>query len=172
MIAKSRCGTLIYNSPEMILQKKYNHTSDWYSLGIIAYELTTGTVPFYSTSLVEIKKKILQCEIDFDSRFHPDLKELILSFLEKNPNRRLGANGVEEVKAHPFFRGIDWERVFTKKYQILDFSSLKTIREYFAKQNFISKKFGNKNFELENTTVQNWSIKKHEQILEEIVPKK
>lgn len=89
MIAKSRCGTLVYNPPEMILGKHYNHTSDWYSLGVIAFELTTGRVPFYCHSQIDIKKNILKGDITFDSRFHPSLKSFILDLLERNPKKRL-----------------------------------------------------------------------------------
>lgn len=52
----------------------------------------------------------------------------------------------------------------TKKYHILDFTSLKRVRDYFSKQDLVGKKFGTKNFEMENTTVQNWSIKKKEEL--------
>ena len=160
MTSKSKCGTLVYNPPEMIERKWYNHTSDWYSLGIIAYELTTGKVPFMSSNEVLIKKKIKDGKISFNSRFSKPLEKLIKQLIKKNPKKRLGANGVKEIKNHIYFQGVDWDMVLHKKYQILDLKSLKKIKNHIQKEEYFSRNMNSTIFQLDNTSIQNWSYKK------------
>lgn len=172
MVARTKCGTLAYNSPEMVLRKNYNQTADWYSLGIIAYELTAGKLPYYHMNTVELKKMILDGNIKFTSRFHPNLREFIKGLIEFDPKKRLGANGASEIRQHKYFEVVDWNRVFNKKYQILDLSSKRLVQKYFSDKNHILKKVKKSRLDLKNTVVSTWSAAKKSIFLEKVAQNK
>jgi ribosomal protein S6 kinase alpha-5 len=84
-------------------------TVDWWSLGVLTFELLTGTSPFSSENSNEntqsqVSQRILKNEPRIPSRLSSDVRDLIRRLLEKNPQKRLGARGVEEIKKHKFFR--------------------------------------------------------------------
>lgn len=110
----STVGTPDYIAPEVFGQKGYNETVDWWSVGVILYEMLVGYPPFYSDDPTSTCKKILQWRknlvIPEEVRVSPTAQDLILRLLT-DPKDRLGANGVHEIKLHPFFQGISWESI-------------------------------------------------------------
>jgi len=112
--AFSTVGTPDYIAPEVIRQKGYGQEIDWWSLGVIMFEMMIGYPPFFSESSTETCKKILDWKNTLNIRPEANISkeaEDILRKLINEPETRLGANGADEVKNHPFFRGIDWNHI-------------------------------------------------------------
>ena len=111
-------GTAFYVAPEVLTKSGYGPEIDWWSVGVIFFEMLVGYAPFCSKETSEVCHKILNWEkylkIPSKIKISPEAEDLI-SKLINNPNIRLGINGAEEIKAHPFFRGIDWENIRDSK---------------------------------------------------------
>lgn len=78
-------------------------------LGVLLYEIVVGYPPFKANSKSELKKQILHGDIDFPEDVSDEAADLICRLMEIDPVMRLGGMlGVEEIKNHKFFKGIDW----------------------------------------------------------------
>ena len=112
--AYSTVGTPDYIAPEVIRQKGYGQEIDWWSLGVIMFEMMIGYPPFFSESSTETCKKILDWKNTLNIRPEANISkeaEDILRKLITDPENRLGVNGADEIKSHPFFKGIDWNHI-------------------------------------------------------------
>lgn len=107
-------GTAYYVAPEVLEKKGYGPEVDWWSLGIIFYEMLVGYAPFCSKHTADICHKILHFEkyLSFPEQIKMSTvaKDLILKLLTTSPNR-LGKNGADEIKCHPFFEGVNWTKI-------------------------------------------------------------
>jgi serine/threonine protein kinase len=104
-------------SPEILNEAGHEVSSDWWSLGIVLYELATGNPPFSSRNIEQIADDIRFEEIKMKDFFSSDLKSLIDGLTTKDPKKRLGhplRGGVAQVKLHPFFKKVNWEYVYNK----------------------------------------------------------
>ena len=112
--AFSTVGTPDYIAPEVFTQKGYGQEIDWWSLGIIMFEMMIGYPPFYSDSSTETCRKIINwknnLEIKPEVNLSRDAIDILLSLIN-DPKKRLGRNGAEEIKKHPFFKNIDWKHI-------------------------------------------------------------
>ncbi|GAA0147591.1 non-receptor serine/threonine protein kinase [Lithospermum erythrorhizon] len=115
MLAYSTVGTPDYIAPEVLLKKGYGMECDWWSLGAIMYEMLIGYPPFYSDDPMSTCRKIVnwRSHLKFpdEVKLSPEAKDLISKLL-CNVNHRLGTNGANEIKVHPWFTGTDWERIY------------------------------------------------------------
>ncbi|XP_022759769.1 serine/threonine-protein kinase tricorner-like [Durio zibethinus] len=115
MLAYSTVGTPDYIAPEVLLKKGYGMECDWWSLGAIMYEMLVGYPPFYSDDPMSTCRKIVnwRTHLKFpeEARLSPEAQDLISKLL-CNVNQRLGSKGAGEIKDHPWFQGVDWDRIY------------------------------------------------------------
>jgi serine/threonine kinase 38 len=112
--AYSTVGTPDYIAPEVFTQKGYGKEVDWWSLGIIMFEMMIGYPPFYSDSSTETCKKILNWKNNLEIKPEVNISKEAVDILKKLINdkeKRLGRNGADEIKRHPYFRNIDWAHI-------------------------------------------------------------
>ncbi len=97
------CGTPEYLSPELLLGQGYTKAVDWWTLGVLLYEMLTGLPPFYSEDVNEMYRKILQDPLRFGDEVSPDARHLLTLLLNRDPAQRLGSgpHGAADIKAHP-----------------------------------------------------------------------
>ena len=114
-LAYSTVGTPDYIAPEVLLKKGYGLECDWWSVGAIMYEMLVGYPPFYSDEPMTTCRKIVHwrhhLRFPAEVTLSPESRDLIERLL-CDVDQRLGTGGVSEIKAHPFFRGIRWDRLY------------------------------------------------------------
>ncbi|CAA3008186.1 serine threonine- kinase 38-like [Olea europaea subsp. europaea] len=114
-LAFSTVGTPDYIAPEVLLKKGYGLECDWWSLGAIMYEMLVGYAPFYSDNPITTCRKIVHWRNHLifpnDVRVSPEARDLIRRLLCDVENR-LGSNGAEEIKVHPWFKDIQWDKLY------------------------------------------------------------
>ncbi|KDO18578.1 AGC protein kinase [Saprolegnia parasitica CBS 223.65] len=117
---KTMCGTDTYLPPEMVSRSPQGHglQVDMWQLGCLLYELRSGYPPFYlpQSKQKHTHQRILFQSPKFTATISPEFQDLLTSLLEKDPTKRLGNTaGIAELKAHPWFHGVDWDRVLKKE---------------------------------------------------------
>jgi serum/glucocorticoid-regulated kinase 2 len=116
--AMSFCGTPEYLAPEIITMEGHDKNADWWSFGILLFEMLCGLPPFYVENLDKMYDMIKTSAVRFPKKINlsEDAKDVIRKLLEKNPKKRLGSqNGIEDIRKHPFFADIDFDLIVQKK---------------------------------------------------------
>lgn len=110
------CGTPDYIAPEVITTKPYNKSVDWWSLGVLIYEMLAGYTPFYDSTPMKTYEKILSGKILFPSFMHPNVVDLLSRLITADLSSRLGnlANGPADIRNHPWFSEVVWEKLLAK----------------------------------------------------------
>ena len=116
------CGASDYLAPEQISQRGHGGPVDLWSMGVLLFELCTGTHPFSASSEVATYAKIASFgsksgpDLSFPDTISPDMKSLINKLLMPTPEARIGAGigGLATLKNHPVFSATEWESVATK----------------------------------------------------------
>ena len=144
------CGTADYMAPEILDCTGYNKSVDWWTLGILLYEMATGIPPFMNSNIHKVGKLIKNAKIIFpDPEKHKiymskELKDIILKvgccfynflqLLERDPNKRLGSGpeDANEIMSHPFFQDFDWDGLINKRIEARYIPDLKIDEELSA----------------------------------------
>ncbi|KAK7312074.1 hypothetical protein VNO77_35637 [Canavalia gladiata] len=115
---QSVVGTPDYLAPEILLGMGHGATADWWSVGVILYELLVGIPPFNSAHPLQIFDNIINRDIQWPKvpeEISYEAYDLMNKLLNENPVQRLGATGATEVKRHPFFKDINWDTLARQK---------------------------------------------------------
>lgn len=104
------CGTPEYLAPEILLNKGHGKPVDWWTLGILIYEMLAGIDPFSDDDPMAIYQKILKGKVRFPRNFDKSAKSLVKHLLVADLSKRFGnlRNGVNDIKMHRWFGGLDW----------------------------------------------------------------
>ena len=112
--ADSFCGSPMYFSPEMVLGKGVNYKCDIYGIGLLIYELVTGTPAYKAENIKSLYQLIKKNQINLNvANLNGEIKDLLEKILVKNPDERIT---LDEIKKHPFFKDIDFNKVLKKEY--------------------------------------------------------
>ncbi|KAI4347283.1 hypothetical protein L6164_008105 [Bauhinia variegata] len=132
---RSAVGTPDYLAPEILLGTSHGYTADWWSVGVILFELLVGIPPFNAEHPQIIFDNILNRNIPWPrvpEEMSPEAQDLIDRLLTEDPTQRLGAQGASEVKQHVFFKDINWDTLARQKAAFIPASESALDTSYFT----------------------------------------
>lgn len=111
--ANSLCGTVEYMAPEIVLAKGHGKAADWWSVGILLFEMLTGQPPFTHNNRQKLQQKIVKDKIKLPSYLTSEAHSLLKGLLQKEAGKRLGsgARGSDDIKEHKWFKPINWKKL-------------------------------------------------------------
>ncbi|XP_046849442.1 ribosomal protein S6 kinase 2 beta-like isoform X2 [Xenia sp. Carnegie-2017] len=113
----SFCGTVEYMAPEVVNRKGHTQAADWWSYGVLMFEMLTGALPFQGKDRKDTMTMILKAKLGMPQFLSPEAQSLLRMLFKRNPTNRLGAgeNGIEDIKKHAFFASINWGKLVKKQ---------------------------------------------------------
>ena len=111
------CGTPEYLAPEILLNKGHGKPVDWWTFGVLLYEMLAGIDPFNDEDPMMIYQKILKGKLKFPSSCNSNAKSLVKHLLVQDLSKRYGnlKGGVNDIKNHRFFKNLDWNAIIQYK---------------------------------------------------------
>lgn len=108
-----------YPAPELLGgQGNESRAADWWTLGVLLFEMLTGLPPFYDDDPEKIRRNILHhSTMRLPDSLPPSAQDIISRLLDPRPEKRLGAAGASEVQADPFFQSVDWQKLHQRSYE-------------------------------------------------------
>lgn len=103
-------------APEIISQKGHDKSVDWWSLGVILYEMLSGKAPFAHKNKQKVLNDVLKAPLP-PFKFSENANDLLRRLLRRDPKKRIGhgEDGAEEIMNHPFFDSVDWEKLASRE---------------------------------------------------------
>lgn len=138
-VTDSCVGTPDYTSPEIILSQPHTFTTDYFSLGCILYEFLVGVPPFHGQTPSETFQKVIKGhydKTDLEEYCSPEVQDLIACLLCPDPKKRIGAHSIDEIKNHPWFKGVDWNNIQSLPKPFVPQLSGKEDTSYFEDRTF------------------------------------
>ena len=146
-------GTAYYVAPEVLKKTGYSEDIDWWSVGVIFFEMLVGYAPFCSEETKDVCNKVINwpkfLKIPDDVNISREAEDLIMRMIN-NSEVRLGKNGVQEIKEHPFFKNVDWNNLRNTKapfvpdikndYDISYFEEFKYEEDFYPKKKKFKKR--------------------------------
>lgn len=117
----SFCGTAEYLAPEILEMKGHDYMVDWWTLGILIYELRIGRPPFLDKNHQKLGRMIKKGKIIFPDPIRhkidmsDELKDIIIQLLDREPSKRLGNKGYQQIMNHPWFKDVDFDAILKKE---------------------------------------------------------
>lgn len=158
-LAYSTVGTPDYIAPEVFARKGYDESVDWWSVGVILFEMIVGYPPFFADDPSITCQKILHWKKTFVIPREANLSKEAVDLIRKlicEPQSRLGNRGAEEIKRHPFFSGVDWENIrnspapwvplLNEEWDTVNFDKFEEIEPFYHTEMELSKRKKDKNF--------------------------
>ncbi|MBA0678125.1 hypothetical protein Goari_019487, partial [Gossypium aridum] len=117
--SNSMCGTTEYMAPEILQSKGHNKDADWWSVGILLYEMLTGQPPYTHANRQKLQQRIIQEKLKLPPFLTTEAHSLLKGLLQKEPSRRLGSGpvGGDEIKKHKWFWSINWKKLEAREIQ-------------------------------------------------------
>ncbi|GMH10040.1 hypothetical protein Nepgr_011881 [Nepenthes gracilis] len=117
--SNSMCGTVEYMAPEIFIGKGHDKAADWWSVGVLIFEMVTGKPPFVGGNRGKIQQKIIKDKIKLPAFLSSEAHSLLKGLLQKDPSKRLGSGptGSEEIKNHKWFKPINWKKLEARDIQ-------------------------------------------------------
>lgn len=115
--AKSFCGTVEYMAPEVVNRKGHDIIADWWSFGVLMYEMLTGDLPFHSENRKTTMTMILRARLAMPQHLSQNAQALLRKLFKRVPTARLGANGAKEIQDHIFFNGLNFDKLMRREIQ-------------------------------------------------------
>ncbi|KDP21855.1 hypothetical protein JCGZ_00642 [Jatropha curcas] len=117
--SNSMCGTVEYMAPEIVLGRGHDKAADWWSVGVLLYEMLTGKPPFIGGNRDKIQQKIVKDKIKLPAFLSSEAHSLLKGLLQKDVTKRLGSGplGSDEIKRHKWLKPINWKKLETREIQ-------------------------------------------------------
>ncbi|KAE8573610.1 cAMP-dependent protein kinase catalytic subunit alpha [Halyomorpha halys] len=149
------CGTPDYLAPELLVRKGYGKSVDWWTYGVLLYEMTSGRSPFQAPNMMKICQNILCCKYPMPQFFTSDLRHLVNNLLQPDITKRYGCRkeGIKDIKEHSWFFDVSWLNIFNRQVKApfvpkvkcegdsSNFDNFKEIRIEVAVKDYFSKDF-------------------------------
>lgn len=126
------CGTPDYLAPEIVTGQGHSAGVDWWTLGVLIYEMLASVSPFYASDPLMMYRNIVRGKYKTPKYFSDEVADMVKSLLCRRATKRLGviAGGASTIKKHPWFVGIDWDAMAGNRYNAPFVPKVASPRDY------------------------------------------